>query len=81
MTEKDLMEIKVSLAKIEATMEGIPQLKEEIKSTNNIVNEAHHRSIQNEKDIAGINDRLKWLSRTVGSAIIVAVVGAIITIL
>lgn len=81
MTDKDLMEIKVSLAKIEATMEGIPQLKEEMKNTNAIVTEAHHRSIQNEKDIASINDRLTWLTRTVSGAIIVAVIGAIITIL
>ncbi|ASZ75707.1 hemolysin [Enterococcus phage phiSHEF5] len=81
MEEKDFMEIKVQLARIESSLEGIPELKNELKSNNRLLSETHHRSIQNEKDIASINDRLKWLSRTVGSAIIVAVIGAIITIL
>lgn len=81
MEEKDFMEIKVQLARIESNLEGIPDLKNELKANNNLLSETHHRSIQNEKDIASINDRLKWLSRTVGSAIIVAVIGAIITIL
>lgn len=81
MEEKDFMEIKVQLARIESNLEGIPDLKNELKANNNLLSETHHRSIQNEKDIASINDRLKWLSRTVGSAIIVAVIGAIITLL
>ena len=81
MEDKDFMEIKVQLARIESNLEGIPDLKNELKANNNLLSETHHRSIQNEKDIASINDRLKWLSRTVGSAIIVAVIGAIITIL
>lgn len=81
MEDKDFMEIKVQLARIESSLEGIPELKNELKSNNHLLSETHHRSIQNEKDIATINDRLKWLSRTVGSAIIVAVIGAIITLL
>ncbi|AHB79845.1 holin [Enterococcus phage IME-EF4] len=81
MEDKDFMEIKVQLARIESNLEGIPDLKNELKANNNLLSETHHRSIQNEKDIASINDRLKWLSRTVGSAIIVAVIGAIITLL
>lgn len=81
MDEKDFMDIKVQLARIESSLEGIPELKNELKSNNQLLSETHHRSIQNEKDIASINDRLKWLSRTVGSAIIVAVIGAIITLL
>ncbi|MBS6191349.1 MAG: hemolysin XhlA family protein [Haemophilus parainfluenzae] len=81
MEEKDFMEIKVQLARIESSLEGIPELKNELKANNQLLSETHHRSIQNEKDIASINDRLKWLSRTVGSAFIVAVIGAIITIL
>ena len=81
MEEKDFMEIKVQLARIESNLEGIPDLKNEIKANNNLLSETHHRSIQNEKDIASINDRLTWLTRTVSGAIIVAVIGAIITIL
>lgn len=81
MEDKDFMEIKVQLARIESNLEGIPDLKNELKANNNLLSETHHRSIQNEKDIASINDRLTWLTRTVGSAIIVAVIGAIITIL
>jgi hypothetical protein len=79
--EKDFMEIKVQLARIESNLEGIPELKNELKANNNLLSETHHRSIQNEKDIASINDRLTWLTRTVSGAIIVAVIGAIITIL
>ena len=81
MEDKDFMEIKVQLARIESNLEGIPDLKNELKANNNILSEANHRSIQNEKDIASINDRLTWLTRTVSGAIIVAVIGAIITIL
>lgn len=81
MEDKDFMEIKVQLARIESNLEGIPQLKEEMKNTNTIVTEAHHRSIQNEKDVASINERLTWLTRTVSGAIIVAVISAIISIL
>lgn len=81
MEDKDFMEIKVQLARIESNLEGIPDLKNELKASNNLLSETHHRSIQNEKDIASINDRLTWLTRTVSGAIIVAVIGAIITIL
>lgn len=81
MEEKDFMEIKVQLARIESNLEGIPDLKNELKANNNLLSETHHRSIQNEKDIASINDRLTWLTRTVSGAIIVAVIGAIITLL
>lgn len=81
MEEKDFMEIKVQLARIESNLEGIPDLKNELKANNNVLSETHHRSIQNEKDIASINDRLTWLTRTVSGAIIVGVIGAIITIL
>ena len=81
MEEKDFMEIKVQLARIESNLEGIPELKNELKANNNLLSETHHRSIQNEKDIASINDRLTWLTRTVSGTIIVAVIGAIITIL
>lgn len=81
MEDKDFMEIKVRLARIESNLEGIPDLKNELKANNNLLSETHHRSIQNEKDIASINDRLTWLTRTVSGAIIVAVIGAIITIL
>lgn len=81
MEEKDFMEIKVQLARIESSLEGIPELKNELKANNQLLSETHHRSIQNEKDIASINDRLTWLTRTVSGAIIVAVIGAIITIL
>lgn len=81
MGDKDFMEIKVQLARIESNLEGIPDLKNELKANNNLLSETHHRSIQNEKDIASINDRLTWLTRTVSGAIIVAVIGAIITIL
>lgn len=81
MEDKDFMEIKVQLARIESNLEGIPDLKNELKANNNLLSETHHHSIQNEKDIASINDRLTWLTRTVSGAIIVAVIGAIITIL
>lgn len=81
MEDKDFMEIRVQLARIESNLDGIPDLKNELKANNNLLSDTHHRSIQNEKDIASINDRLTWLTRTVSGAIIVAVIGAILTIL
>lgn len=81
MEDKDFMEIRVQLARIESNLEGIPDLKNELKANNTLLSDTHHRSIQNEKDIASINDRLTWLTRTVSGAIIVAVIGAILTIL
>lgn len=81
MNEKDTMDIKLQLARIEATLQDVPEIKEEMKNNNKVLSETHHRSIQNEKDIASINERITWLSRTVSGAIIVAVIGAIITLL
>ena len=41
--------------------------------------EAHSLSKQNEKDIAEINDKIKWLSRTIAGAIIAGIIGIIFT--
>lgn len=81
MGEKEFVELKVQLARIESMLDDIPEIKEELKANNSLLNETSNRSIQNERDIASINDRLSWLTRTVGGAIIAAIIGAIITIL
>jgi hypothetical protein len=41
--------------------------------------EAHSLSKQNEKDIAEINDKIKWLSRTIAGAIIAGIIGLVFT--
>lgn len=81
MGEKEFVELKVQLARIESMLDDIPEIKEELKANNSLLNETSNRSIQNERDIANINDRLTWLTRTVSGAIIAAIIGALITLL
>ena len=43
--------------------------------------EAHTKSIQNEKEIKEIKDKMQWLSRTIAATIIAIVIGAIVAII
>lgn len=67
-------EVLERLTKIETKLDDYGNLREKTE-------EAHSLSKENEKDIAEINDKIKWLSRTIVSAIIVGIIGIVIAVL
>lgn len=69
--EKDFeREVLERLTKIETKLDDYTSIR-------NKTEEAHSLSKENEKDIAEINDKIKWLSRTIAGAIITGVIGII----
>lgn len=69
--EKEVLE---RLTKIETKLDDYGNMREKTE-------EAFTLSRENEKDIADINDKIKWLSRTIVSAIIVGIIGIVIAVL
>jgi len=45
------------------------------------VNDAYNNSIENKKDINEINDKIKWITRTVAGAILTGVVALVFALL
>lgn len=69
--EKDFeREVLERLAKIETKLDNYGNMQEKTE-------EAHTLSKQNEKDIEEINEKIKWISRTVIGAIITGIIGII----
>jgi hypothetical protein len=67
--EKEVLE---RLTKIETKLDDYGNMREKTE-------EAFTLSRENEKDIAEINDKIKWLSRTIAGAIIAGIIGLIFT--
>lgn len=67
-------EVLERLTKIETKLDDYGNMREKTE-------EAYSLSKENEKDIADINDKIKWLSRTIVSAIIVGIIGIVIAVL
>lgn len=67
--EKEVLE---RLTKIETKLDDYGNMREKTE-------EAYTLSKENEKDIDEINDKIKWLSRTIAGAIIAGIVGLIFT--
>lgn len=63
-------EVLTRLAVIESKLDGYKDLKK-------ITYEADNRSKQNEIDIKELQDKQKWLSRTIAGAIITGIVGIV----
>lgn len=63
-------EVLSRLAVIESKIDDYKQLKSTASS-------ADARSKQNEKDINEINEKIKWISRTISASIIAALIGII----
>jgi predicted nucleic acid-binding Zn-ribbon protein len=63
-------EVLERLAKIETKLDNYGNMQEKTE-------EAHTLSKQNEKDIEEINEKIKWISRTVIGAIITGIIGII----
>ena len=80
MTEKDFIELKVQLARIEENVSQLPELKSEVKHLNMTLGETNARSLQNERDIARMQNNMTWLSRSVISIVIGLVVTGIFTL-
>lgn len=67
-------EVLERLTKIETKLDDYGNMREKTE-------EAYTLSKENEKDIADINDKIKWLSRTIAGAIIAGIIGIIFVIL
>ena len=65
--EKEVLE---RLTKIETKLDDYANIR-------NKTEEAYSTSEENEKDIQEINDKIKWLSRTILGAIITGIIGII----
>lgn len=65
-------EVLDRLIKIETKLDDYANIREKTE-------EAYTLSKENEKDIADINDKIKWLSRTIAGAIIAGIIGIIFT--
>ena len=67
-------EVLERLTKIETKLDDYGNLREKTE-------EAYSLSKENEKDINEINDKIKWLSRTIAGAIITGIAGIIFLII
>lgn len=73
--EKDFeREVLERLTKIETKLDDYGNMREKTE-------EAHSLSKQNEKDIEEINEKIKWLSRTIIGALITGVIGIVIILI
>ena len=63
-------EVLDRLIKIETKLDDYGNMREKTE-------EAYTLSKENEKDIDEINDKIKWLSRTIAGAIIAGIIGII----
>lgn len=48
---------------------------DDYRTTKEQVNTALNKSTQNEKDILEIKEKIKWISRTIGAALIAGIIG------
>lgn len=67
-------EVLDRLTKIETKLDDYNTMKKK-------TDDAHNLSIQNERDIDEIKDKIKWLSRTIVGAIIAGIVGLIFALI
>lgn len=68
------VEVLERLAKIESKIDDYKVFKDKTET-------AFVKSSQNEKDIAEINDKIRWLTRTIAVSIITIVIGAIVFVI
>lgn len=72
--EKDFeREVLERLTKIETKLDDYGNMREKTE-------EAYSLSKQNEKDIEEINEKIKWITRTIAGALITGVIGIIIVL-
>lgn len=72
--EKDFeREVLERLTKIETKLDDYGNMREKTE-------ESYSLSKQNEKDIEEINEKIKWITRTIAGALITGVIGIIIVL-
>lgn len=64
-------QVLTRLAVIESKIDDYKTIKDK-------TNEAYNSSMKNKDDINEINDKIKWISRTVAGAIITGIIGIVI---
>lgn len=76
MENKSQTEIKFQTEVLQR-LSKIEEKLDDYKTIRNTATEANHRSKENEKDIAEIKEKIKWLTRTIAAALITGVIGII----
>lgn len=66
-------EVLTRLTKIETKLDDYSKNKEK-------TDEAYNLSKENEKDIADINEKIKWITRTIAGAVIAGIIGIAISL-
>lgn len=67
-------EVLTRLTKIETKLDDYSKNKEK-------TDEAYNLSKENEKDIADINEKIKWITRTIAGAVIAGIIGIAISLI
>lgn len=67
-------EVLTRLTKIEAKLDDYSKNKEK-------TDEAYNLSKGNEKEIAEINEKIKWITRTIAGAVIAGIIGIAISLI
>ena len=67
-------EVLSRLAVIESKLDDYNNIKQKTE-------EAYTKSKSNEKDIEEIQDKIKWLSRTIAGALITGIIGIVIVLI
>lgn len=80
-TTKALFEIKVQLARMEKTLEGMPAMAATLEATRDLAREAMQSTKSAHHRLDKIEDAQKWLWRTVSGSAITVVIGAIVAVL
>ena len=66
-------EVLTRLTKVETKLDDYSKNKEK-------TDEAYNLSKENEKDIADINEKIKWITRTIAGAVIAGIIGIAISL-
>lgn len=80
-TTKALFEIKVQLARMEKTLEGMPAMAATLEATRDLAREAMQSTKSAHHRLNKIEEGHKWLWRTVSGSAITVVIGAIVAVL
>ena len=80
MEDKMLNEIIQRLVAIETKLESIIKVKDDVEDLKKDVVRLQEQTAQQQKEIDGITDTNKWLSRAVIGAVITASIGIVVTV-
>lgn len=81
MDDKILNEIVQRLVAIETKLESIIKVKDDVEDLKKDVVRLQEQTAQQQKEIDGITDNNKWLSRAVVGAIITSIIGIVFVLI